>query len=63
MNNELQAKQIISELKAAIKKKDKAQIVSLFDTAELIDWHDVHDSVFTTYDDLVDQANDILLIP
>lgn len=61
MNNEGQAKQIISELKQAIKKQDKAEIVALFDKAELIDWHDVYDSVFTTYDKLVERANDILL--
>lgn len=61
MNNEGQAKQIITELKEAIKKENKAEIVALFDRAELIDWHDVYDSVFTTYDALVDRANDILL--
>lgn len=63
MNNEGQAKMIIQELKTAIADKDKQQIVSLFDKAELIDWHNVHDSVFSRYDYLVDQANDILLIP
>ncbi|QSS96614.1 hypothetical protein [Psychroflexus sp. ALD_RP9] len=61
MNNESQAKMLIRKLKDAIKNEQKERITALFDVAELIDWHEVHDSVFTQYDALLDPANEVLL--
>lgn len=63
MDNTGQARQLIKELKDAVKLENKWDIAAVFEKAKLIDWHAVHDSIFSQYDDLVDQANDILLIP
>lgn len=57
-DNKLRA--INTQLNKAIEKKDKKQILSLYDEANKIDFDSVGVSAGETYDELVSKANDIL---
>lgn len=60
MNNNQQATQIIKDLKLAIENGEKQEILNIYDRAELVEWENVHDSTFHRYNELIDEANNIL---
>ena len=51
--------EFISALEVAVRQKDKKQILALYDANE-VNWDDVIDFMAESYDELVDQANEIL---
>ncbi len=61
MTTNYHLKLIIKALKGAIAIKNVAVIEDLFEEAKQIDLEAVSDSLFCEYDQLVDQANDLLL--
>jgi hypothetical protein len=61
MNNAQQARQINKDLKLAIANDNQTEILNIYERAELVEWQDVHDSIFQQYDDLIDDANNLLL--
>lgn len=61
MTNNYHLKLIIKGLKKAIKNADAQRIKQLYDEAKMIDLDKVSHNIFSEYDDLVDQANDIVM--
>mgnify|MGYP000154936080 FL=1 len=59
MNPIKDCQEFISALEKAVKDKDKKQILALYDANE-VNWDDVIDFMAEHYDELVDQANEIL---
>mgnify|MGYP001613329736 CR=1 FL=1 len=59
MDNITHAQTFIVALKTAINQGDKSRILELYDL-NAVDWDREHDFVVEEYDELVDQANDIL---
>ena len=59
MNSIKDCQEFISALEKAVKDKDKKQILALYDANE-VNWDDVIDFMAEHYDELVDQANEIL---
>lgn len=61
MTNTYHLQLIIKALKGAIEIKNVAVIEDLFEEVKQIDLEAVSDSLFSEYDQLVDQANELLL--
>ncbi|MEX1120904.1 MAG: hypothetical protein WED82_02135 [Balneolales bacterium] len=61
MTTNYQLQLINKALKKAIEREDKATIQRLYDEAKTLDLEEVSYGIFTEYDNLVDQANDILM--
>lgn len=61
MTNNYHLQLIIKGLKKAIKKEDAERIQQLYDEAKMIDLEKVSHNLFSEYDRLVDQGNDIIM--
>ncbi len=51
--------EFISALEVAVRQEDKKQILALYDAND-VNWDDVIDFMSDRYDELVEQANEIL---
>lgn len=58
--NEQSLRTIIEALKQAIKKKDKAQILKIYDEAKNIRFGKVNNGLCERYEQAVDKANEVL---
>jgi hypothetical protein len=61
MTNTYHLKLLIKTLKGAIKIKNTAIIHDVFEEAKQIDLEAVSNALFCEYDQLVDQANELLM--
>jgi hypothetical protein len=59
-NQQLQAEEIVKELKSALKNKDKKRILELYDLAESIEWSLIHPVISEQYEELISDCNDLL---
>ena len=55
------ARDIVNQLEVAVKEKDSKKVKEIYDKANMIDWDNVSDSLFGRYDDLIDEANYLLM--
>jgi len=60
MNNTDQAGQIVKDLRLAVINGKEQEILNIYGRAELVEWEDVHDNIFMAYEELIEQANEIL---